>query len=58
MVSHAQSTRSPQSSVLAALCSVGLLDVDTNTTAEDLDHKPCQAGACDVSLRQDMRIQR
>ena len=54
-ISHRWSTASPQTSVLAALCSVGLLDVLHEYDCGGLGRKPCQDGLCDASLRQVMR---
>ena len=54
-ISHRWSTTSPQSSVLAALRSVGLLDVLHEYDCGGLGRKPCQDGLCGASLRQAMR---
>ena len=54
-ISHRQSTTSPQSSALAVFRSVGLLDVLHEYDCGGLGRKPCQAGACDASLRPAMR---
>ena len=54
-ISHRQSTKSPQSSALAALRSVGLLDVLHEYDCGGLGRKPCQDGPCGASLRQAMR---
>ena len=54
-ISHRQSTAAPQSSALAALRSVGLLDVLHEYDSGGLGRKPCQDGACTASLRPAMR---
>ena len=54
-ISHRWSTASPQTSVLAAFRSVGLLDVLHEYDCGGLGRKPCQAGFCGASLRQAMR---
>ena len=54
-ISHRWSTASPQTSVLAALRSVGLLDVLHEYDCGGLGRKPCQDGPCGASLRQAMR---
>ena len=57
MVFHAQSIASPQSSALAALCSVGLLDALYEYDCGGLGRKPYQSSACDASLRPGMKNQ-
>ncbi len=54
-ISHRWSTATPQSSALAVLCSVGLLDVLCKYDCGGLGRKPCQDGPCGASLRQAMR---
>ena len=54
-ISHRWSTASPQSSALAVLRSVGLLDVLHEYDCGGLGRKPCQDGPCGASLRQAMR---
>ena len=49
------SAASPQSSALAALRSVGLLDVLHEYDCGGLGRKPCRDGPCGASLRQAMR---
>ena len=54
-ISHRWSTASPQTSFLAALRSLGLLDVLHEYDCGGLGRKPCQDGPCGASLRQAMR---
>ena len=54
-ISHRWSTAPPQSSALAALRSVGLLDVLHEYDCGGLGRKPCQDGPFGASLRQAMR---
>ena len=56
-ISHRWSTASPQTSVLAALRSVGLLDVLHEYDCGGLGRKPCQDGPCGASLRQASRVE-
>ncbi len=54
-ISHRWSAAPPQSSALAALRSVGLLDVLHEYDCGGLGRKPCQDGPFGASLRQAMR---
>ena len=54
-ISHRWSTAPPQSSALAVLRSVGLLDVLHEYDCGGLGRKPCQDGPFGASLRQAMR---
>jgi len=54
-ISHKLATTTPDSSVLTALYSVGLLDVLPKYAWGGLPRKPCQNGASTVSPRKLMR---